>query len=336
MNVTVTLAAIGVASSIPLLGWTLFGNEERRARLDDLVRRQGRLVRATGLDGEEIEGLPSMDPTAGEHSSTVQDLAKKLSTAAERVVEHRDKKRVLNTSLEQAGIDLRAGEFLVIVAALVVPAFLLGMAMMGGPLFGLIFAGAAVMLSRMVVSRRVKKRQTQFTSQLGDTLSLISSSMRAGQGLMQAIDSVARQAEAPTSEEFRRVVIETRLGRDLIVSLHAMADRMNCDDLAWVIPAIEINRDIGGDLAGVLDNVGQTIRDRADIRRQVKTLSAEGRMSAYVLVGMPLVILAVVRVTNPTYLNELTYGTGLKMGITGAILMLMGTGWLMKMCKIDF
>lgn len=335
MNITVTLAAVGVASSIPLLGWSLFGNEERRARLEDLVRRQGRLIRATGPDGEEIESSQT-DLAVSEHSGAVQDLAKKLSTAAERVVEQRDKKRVLNSSLEQAGIDLRAGEFLVIIAALVVPAFLLGMSMMGGPLFGVVFAGFVVMLSRMVVSNRVKKRQSKFTQQLSDTLSLISSSMRAGQGLMQAIDSVARQADAPTNEEFRRVVIETRLGRDLVVSLNAMAERMNCTDLAWVIPAIEINRDVGGDLAGVLDNVGQTIRDRADIRRQVKTLSAEGRMSAYVLVGMPIVIFAIVRVTNPTYLNELTHGTGLKMGITGAILMIMGTGWLMKMCKIDF
>ena len=121
MNITVTLAAVGVASSIPLLGWSLFGNEERRARLEDLVRRQGRLIRATGPDGEEIESSQT-DLAVSEHSGAVQDLAKKLSTAAERVVEQRDKKRVLNSSLEQAGIDLRAGEFLVIIAALVVPA----------------------------------------------------------------------------------------------------------------------------------------------------------------------------------------------------------------------
>ena len=111
---------------------------------------------------------------------------------------------------------------------------------------------------------------------------------------------------------------------------------MECEDLRWVIPAIEINRSVGGDLGEVLDNVGKTIRDRADIRRQVKTLSAEGRMSAWVLLGMPVALGAFLYTSNRDYIAELFHGVGLYMLGGGVVLMIVGTVWMLSLCKIKF
>jgi tight adherence protein B len=153
---------------------------------------------------------------------------------------------------------------------------------------------------------------------------------------MQAIDSVAKEGDAPASDEFRRVVTETRLGRDLIDSLRAMADRIQSEDFNWVIPAIEINREVGGDLAEVLDTVAGTIRDRADIRRQVKTLSAEGRLSAYVLLSLPIGIAAFINFSNPSYLVELRTSPGYYLAGIAILAMIVGGVWLFKLCKIEF
>ena len=105
-------------------------------------------------------------------------------------------------------------------------------------------------------------------------------SLRAGHSLLRAVDSVASEADAPTSEEFARIVNETRVGRDLNDALDEVAERMGSDDFTWVAQAIAIHREVGGNLAEVLDAVGHTIRERNAIRRQVKALAAEGKLSA--------------------------------------------------------
>ena len=115
-----------------------------------------------------------------------------------------------------------------------------------------------------------------------------------------------------------------------------MCERLDSEDFGWVIPAIEINREVGGDLAEVLETVASTVRDRADIRRQVKTLSAEGKMSAYVLLGLPVVIALMVKASNPAYIGALMVGTGLWLSGACVLLMIIGGVWLFKLCKIEF
>lgn len=269
-------------------------------------------------------------------SAPMSGIAEKLSTVADRAIEKQGKTGGLSMSLERAGINLKPGEFLIVCIAAGTVATAIGFLM-----WDLIGAGVLAILSTFVLprwflKRKAKKRAAAFGEQLSDTLQLLSSSLRAGQGLMQAVDSVAREGDAPASEEFRRVVVESRLGRDLVDSLKSMGKRLNSEDFQWVIPAIEINREVGGDLAEVLDTVATTVRDRADIRRQVKTLSAEGRMSAYVLLALPIGIAAMVQASNPAYIGELTHGTGLYLAIGGMLLMVIGAVWLFKLCKIEF
>ena len=149
---------------------------------------------------------------------------------------------------------------------------------------------------------RTSRRRAKFADQLDDTLQLIAGGLRAGHGLIRS----GRRGRAatptrPTSEELARVVNETRLGRDLADALAVTAQRMQSDDFEWVAQAIAINRETGGNLAEVLDQVGKTIRERNQIRRQVSALSAEGRLSAIVLVALPIVVFLFLAVIQPTY-----------------------------------
>lgn len=270
-----------------------------------------------------------------EGATPFTEVSHRLSSAVDQALEQSGRSSSINDALETAGVNLRAGEYITMIGALMIAGGGFGF-VTKGPIAGAVLAVLVLLGGFMMLRMKAKRRKTAFSGQLGDTLQLLSSSMRAGQSLIQALDAVAKEGEAPAAEEFRRVIVETRLGRDLIDSLHALATRMECDDLRWVIPAIEINRTVGGDLGEVLDNVGQTIRDRADVRRQVKTLSAEGRMSAYVLLGMPIVVGIFLRKANPEYVDKLFHGTGLYMLGGGCVLMFIGTIWMLHLCNIKF
>jgi tight adherence protein B len=202
-----------------------------------------------------------------------------------------------------------------------------------GLLLGLLTPAAMFFWLNLKASRR----QSKFAEQLPDTLQMLAGSMRAGHSLMRAVAGAADEAEAPMSEELHRVVNEQRIGRDLIDSLLDTAARMKSQDFLWTTQAIETQREIGGNLAEVLENVNETIRERAALIRQVKAISAEGRVSAYVLVGLPIVMLVILCVINPTYAPTF-FGTvpgWLMLGGAGAMLGL-GSFWLSRLIKPKF
>lgn len=264
-------------------------------------------------------------------------LADRVTLVADKSLERRGRRGGLNAALERAGIDLRPGEFVVLVACGAFAAFAVG-TVLSGVWAGLLLALVALVAARLIVSIRTDRRQQRFADQLGEVLQLMAGSLRAGYSLMQAVDAVAREADSPAAEEFGRLVVETRLGRDMTESLRAMADRVQCEDFTWVIQAIEIHREVGGDLAEVLDTVAATIRERNQIRRQVKALSAEGRLSAYVLLALPFGVGFFIYLTNRPYLAELTEGGLLGWGLigTGLALMVVGVVWMRRIVRIEF
>lgn len=286
--------------------------------------------------GPEKVNLTGQKPVKKNSGSPVSGLAERMSQVADRAIAKRGRTKGINASLERAGINLRPGEFVVLVLALGLAAgsfaiLKFGLLIGSGLGFILMLAG-----SKFFLMQKIKRRSAAFGEQLSDTLQLLSSSLRAGQSMMQALDSVSKEGDPPASEEFRRVIFEARLGRDVVDAMKAMADRVRSEDFGWVVPAIEINREVGGDLAEVLDTVAKTIRDRADLRRQVKTLSAEGKFSAYVLLSLPIAITLIIRASNPTYIASLGHGKGLYLAGGAVLLMVIGAVWLMKLCKIEF
>jgi tight adherence protein B len=267
----------------------------------------------------------------------MSELANRATMFADRNLERRGYRGRLNAALERAGIELRPGEFVVLVMSAAVVAFAVGR-LLSGWLAAVLFSIVVVIVARLAVSFMTGRRQKRFADQLGETLQLLSGSLRAGYSLMQAVDAVAREADSPAAEEFGRLVVETRLGRDMEDALRAIAARMQCEDFTWVMQAIEIHREVGGDLAEVLDTVAGTIRERNQIRRQVQALSAEGKLSAYVLLALPFGVGFIIYLTNRPYLAELTNGGLLGWGLIGlgALLMTVGVVWMRKLVKLVF
>jgi len=165
----------------------------------------------------------------------------------------------------------------------------------------------------------------------------MASSLRAGHSVLRAVDAVSRDAEAPTSEEFSRVINETRVGRDVNTALQQVADRTGSEDFAWVVQAIAIHREVGGNLAEVLDRVGRTIRERTQLRRQARALSAEGRLSGIVLMAMPVVVFGILAVTAPAYTAKLTgTSTGHVLLALALALLVAGGLWLRSTVRVRF
>lgn len=263
-------------------------------------------------------------------------MTDKAEWVSDTILRKRGGIAAVSNVLELAGLDLRPGELFAGIAA----GFLLMLALgwfLLNPLVGLLLALAVPVGARVAVRILAAQRRKKFSEQLPETLQLLAGSLRAGHGLAQGIEAVAREAESPTSEEFRRLTIETRLGRDFVQSLHALADRIGNEDFHWVVQAMEIQREVGGDLAAILDTVAGTVRDRTRIRLQVSSLSAEGRMSAWVLMVLPFGLGAMMAVTNPNYMDPLfTTGTGYKLLAVAAALLIVGGLWLKKIVKPTF
>jgi tight adherence protein B len=203
-------------------------------------------------------------------------------------------------------------------------------------LVGMLLAVAVPVGAKVALDLLAKRRRDRFADQLPETLQLLAGSLRAGNALAQAIDTVAREAQSPTSEEFRRLTIETRLGRDFGEALAALGDRVGSVDFRWVVQAVDIQREVGGDLAQILDSVAATMRDRQRVRRQVSALSAEGRMSAWVLIALPFALAGLMAVTNAAYLRPLGSGVGLLLLAAGGLLQLGGVVWLRRIVKPVF
>ncbi len=148
---------------------------------------------------------------------------------------------------------------------------------------------------------------------------MLTTSLRSGLGITQALDSVAEEADEPARSEFAHVLVETRLGRDLSDALRSLSQRMQSEDLDWVVGAIEINRDTGGNLTETLTQVSETIRERQRMVREVQTLTAEGRLSARILTAFPIVFALFEWKTNPDNFAVLTHGSGILWLVAGAV-----------------
>jgi tight adherence protein B len=266
------------------------------------------------------------------------DLARWASDVAERSLERRGRRRALASALEHAGIPLRPGEFLVLATGIALGGGVLGGVLLGGSVFVMLAITVALGFgARAYLRYKAAKRREAFSEQLPDTLSLLASHLRTGYGLFQALDIVAKESDPPTSTEFQRILTENRLGRDLSDALRAASERVGSEDFGWVVQAIEVHREVGGDLGEVLENVAATIRDREHLRRQVRALSADGRLSAAVLIALPIVVFVAMKVLNPDYANLLLDRTSGRVMLGGAVLLMaVGASWLGRIIRLRF
>jgi tight adherence protein B len=279
-----------------------------------------------GLDTDEPEGR-----------SILSRLGRRVTSVGVRVAGPRMARNGgLDQRLDRAGLVVRSGEYVVIAAAAVIVGVTAGL-VFAGAIGAVLLGGAVALLPRFILRVLTNRRREAFADQLEGTLQIIAGSMRAGHALTQAISIVAAESDSPTSDEFNRVIVETRLGRPLEDSLDALADRMQNEDLGWVVDAIQIQHEVGGNLVEVLEAVMATIRDRNQLRRQVKALSAEGKMSAVVLLALPFVIAGFIGAMSPEYLAELTgSGVGRVLLVVAAVFMGIGALWIKKLIEVEY
>jgi tight adherence protein B len=207
---------------------------------------------------------------------------------------------------------------------------------LGNALLGILIGIAAGWIGmHVLLNVKISRRSAAFDEQLPNVLQLVAGSLQTGFSLAQALDGVVREDTQPAAGEFARALAETRLGVDLDVALDGVADRLQSADLRWVIMAVRIQRETGGNLAEVLRNTVATMRERAFLRRQVRTLSAEGRLSAYILLGLPVVVGGWLFYSNPTYMRPLyTTFFGISMLATAGLLFIAGAFWMRNLINI--
>jgi tight adherence protein B len=237
--------------------------------------------------------------------------------------------------LESADVPLRAAELLFYTPAFALLLFLL-LAVVAGPLAGLIGAGAVLVAPVAYLNYRVRGRRQRFERQLPDTLTLLASSLRAGFSFMQGLEAVAQEIADPMRKELQRVFTEVRLGRPVEDALGDAADRMESNDLRWTVMAIRIQREVGGNLAVLLDTVSDTMIKRERVRRELRALTAEGRLSAIVLSLVSPILALAIWLIQPSYLQPLLHDFLGIVGLIFAVVMsIVGWFWLRRIVDIE-
>ena len=274
--------------------------------------------------------------SAEARNSAIARLNGVTAAHMERLVGPKSKGAFGVEALGAAGLKQTPSEFML---GMALSALVLGI--VGFVVQGIFLALALVVVvpvgAHVLVSIKTGRRRVAFEDQLSDMLMSLSGSLRAGHSIAQSMHSCSMEMSPPMSEELARIVNEVRVGRSAPESMAEVGRKMQCEDFEWLSQAIEINREVGGDLAGVLDHVAETVRERAQIKGQVRALAAEGKFSAYILIALPFFVAGFINMTNPGYMSALTTSViGWIMIGAGMVMMAIGSFWISRMVKIKF
>jgi tight adherence protein B len=264
-------------------------------------------------------------------------LTQAKHAAANMLRRNRSLEARIAARLEAAGSSLKPAEWLLLHSAILLGAGLLGMMLSGGSLLlGFLFAAAGLFLPWFWLGYKKSKRLKRFNASLPDTLQLMAGSLQAGLSLQQSVDTIVREGTEPIAGEFKRVLIETRLGVSLEDAMEGITERFASKDFAWVVMAIKIQRQVGGNLAELLNTVAGTIREREYMRRQVAALAAEGKLSSYVIGGLPPAFLVYLLLVNRDYVMPMfTEPIGWLMMAGGCMLLGVGIFWMSRIVKVE-
>ena len=315
------LSALGMGLAIGMFIFILFGRGNEDA--GSVFKRRLEAYGKRGIEEKRsiFERLP---------------LLRLFSQRAEEEVRRRGLLSGVNSALEQANIPLSAGEAIAGAFGLSVVLGIMTALFTRNPISGLIAFAVAVLLVIGVLNFLGGREKRRFENQLPDTLTLISTSLRAGYSLLQAVEAVATEAPNPTAREFGRAIAEARLGRPVVQALQGITSRTQSQDFEWAVMAIEIQREVGGNLAEVLQTVSETMRARNRLKGEIRALTAEGRISAIVLAALPFLMALFLYASNRDYILLLFTNTfGIIAVIVGVILMLAGIIWLRRIVNIE-
>jgi tight adherence protein B len=252
-----------------------------------------------------------------------------------KVVEQRDFGANLARDIARADLKIKVSEFLAIWAASIVGVpllmivFSLGLPTLRNPLFLLIGALVGFLLPRLWLSRRKAGRLSAFNKQLPDTITLLANALRAGSSFLQAIELVVRESRPPISTEFGRVIREVNLGLPFEQALDNMVRRVRSDDLELMATAISIQHTVGGNLAEILDSIAYTIRERVRIKGEIRTLTAQQRLSGYVVGFLPIGLAGFLFVAAPNFMQAMFLNPPSILGLPAGVVLLLFGGFMM-------
>jgi tight adherence protein B len=323
LNTLALIGAAGIGITAFLFIVILFGRDEDAGggRFAKRLQAYGRRTKSS-----EDEKKPFLQRIP---------ILNRFSQAAEEEVRRRGLLSGVNAALEQANVPMTPGEAILAMFGLAAVGGVF-LAIFNSAVFGLIAFGVLLIFFVFLINFAGNRERKRFEKQLPDTLTLLSTSLRAGYSLLQAIEAVAQEAPDPTAREFSRAVAETRLGRSVPDALNGIVSRTQSKDFEWATMAVEIQREVGGNLAEVLQTVADTMMARNRLKGEINALTAEGRISAIVLGSLPFALGVFLWFNNREYLQPLLDATmGRVALVAGLVLMAGGILWLRKIVNIE-
>lgn len=309
-----------------LLGFVLRNNHNRSP--EDVMERMGRF--ATRDELLAVADRPG-----------AKSMPNSVAVSLEQIIQGGSMADRIASLLTRADMRLTVGEFFLMRLLAALGGFGLGFIAMAviAPAFGLllaiVFAFIGFMAPSIVVSFKAKRRVKRFIGQLGDTISLMANSLRAGYSLLQTMELVSREAKDPIATEFRRVVREVGLGISTEDAMLNLLRRVPSEDLDLLVTAINIQHEVGGNLAQILSTIGHTIRERVRIQGEVKVLTAQVQLSGYIISAMPVGLGIVIFVMNPGYMMELFAWPWICMPIGASLMIVAGFFAMRKISTIE-
>jgi tight adherence protein B len=290
---------------------------------------------------ERLERFGTHHQTLGEDEEQQREQSM-IAESMGKAVQNRDVGKNMALLLSRADIKMTVGEFMLLRVGVATLAVLLGFVLGRGftePLMGILVGlGLGVigwMAPHWYVSTVATRRAKKFNDQLGDTISLMANSLRAGYSLLQTMELASRETPEPMCTEFRRVVREVGLGISPQDAMQHMLERVPSEDLDLLVTAINIQHEVGGNLAQILDVMGETIRERVRIKGEIQVLTSQGRISGYIITALPVGVAALLFFMNPDYIGQLFVWPWICMPIMAVILMGIGFFAMRKIVEIE-
>jgi tight adherence protein B len=285
-------------------------------------------VRSRGSVEQRLQTFAGAGEVQVEEKKEAKRRSTPIADSLNRALEGRRVSEDLSTQLARADLKLTVGEFLVLQLLAAIAAGAAGYFLSGTIVIGILTLVLGWFAPRWFMSYRQGARLRAFNDQLGDALNLMVNGLRSGYSVMQAMEAVSREMAPPLAAEFSRVVQEVQIGLPLDQALSNMLRRITSDDLDLVVTAINVQREVGGNLAEILDVISFTIRERVRIKGEIRALTAQGRYSGYVISLLPICLVLVLFVVNKPYVSQLfTSGwCGWAMVVCG--LLMIGTGFI--------
>ncbi len=326
------IIAAGIAGAVALVVIIagIFSVRSERDLLEErlMAERQA----DDGTFGYDIEGYQ-------EEAEEAVSLRERAMGSLDTALNERDWGRRVRTQLARADLKLTVAEYALLHPISMAALFILSFFAIfrGNLILGVLATFVGFFVPRIYVARQASQRLNKFEAQLPDTLGLWVNALRSGYGVLQAMDAISRDAPEPTATEFMRVVREVSLGIDVDDALEHMLERVDSEDLDLVITAVNIQREVGGNLAEILEVIAHTIRERIKLKGEIRVLTTQGRVTGYLISGLPIILALFLNVVSNGFISPLfeNRGCGWPMIGVGFALIGIGTAVIQKIVDIE-